>query len=192
MAKNIYIIAGANGSGKTTFARLFLPDYVKCPNFINADLIAQGLSPFEPDNVAIKAGKLLLSEIDEYSKRGDDFAFETTLSGLSYVKLFKKLKAQGYSLHLFFLWLPSHELAILRVKDRVAEGGHNIPTEVIRRRFFRGIENLFKSYIPLLDSWMLFDNSGMKPELIAIGKNGSRDVIKKNLFDKIKKQMELC
>lgn len=110
--KNLYIIAGPNGSGKTTFAKLFLPDYVNCPNFVNADLIAQGLAPFEPRAAAIKAGKLVLQQIDEYARRGMDFAFETTLSGKSYVNLLAELKSQGYSLHLFFLWIPSPDLSI--------------------------------------------------------------------------------
>jgi len=190
--KSVYIIAGSNGSGKTTFAKLFLPDYVKCPNFINADLIAQGLSPFEPKNVAIKAGKLVLEQISEYSERGIDFAFETTLSGQSHINLFKKLKAKGYSLHLFFLWLPSPELAILRVKDRVSEGGHNVSAEDVRRRFFRGIENLFELYIPLLDSWMLFDNSGIKPELIVKRNGDSEEIANEKLFHEIKKHVRLC
>ena len=112
--KNIYIIAGPNGSGKTTFAKLFLPEYVNCPNFVNADLIAQGLAPFEPSTVALKAGKLVLKQIYDYSRRGMDFAFETTLSGKSYVNLLSKLKSQGYALHLFFLWIPSARVVIVR------------------------------------------------------------------------------
>ena len=135
--KNIYIIAGPNGSGKTTFARMFLPEYVKCLNFVNADLIAQGLAPFEPRAAAIKAGKLVLQQIREYADRGIDFAFETTLSGKSYVSLLTDLKAKGYSLHLFFLWIPTPELAIARIKERVAEGGHYVPAEDVRRRFVR-------------------------------------------------------
>ncbi|MFH1223684.1 MAG: zeta toxin family protein [Pseudomonadota bacterium] len=186
MSKNVYIIAGANGSGKTTFARKFLPDYVNCPNFINADLIALGLAPFGAGNVAIKAGKLVLEQIRSYSKRGIDFSFETTLSGQLYVNLLKKLRAKGYRSHLFFLWLPNPELAVFRVKDRVAEGGHNVPVEDIRRRFHRGIENLFNLYMPLLDTWTLFDNSGVKPVLIARNKNGDKEIINKELFDMVR------
>ncbi len=187
MTKNVYIIAGPNGSGKTTFATMFLPDYVKCPNFVNADLIAQGLAPFKPRSAAIKAGKLVLQQIHEFAERGVDFAFETTLSGKSYVSLLSTLKTKGYALHLFFLWLPSPELAIARIKDRVAEGGHNVPAEDVRRRFVRGINNFFKSYESLFDSWMLFDNSRAKPLLIAKRRNGHREAINKELFEMIKR-----
>jgi predicted ABC-type ATPase len=185
--KNVYIIAGPNGSGKTTFAKEFLPDYVNCPNFVNADLIAQGLAPFEPRAAAIKAGKLVLQQIHEYAKRGVDFAFETTLSGKSYTSLLAKLKAKGYVLHLFFLWLPGAELAIARIKERVQEGGHNVPAEDVRRRFVRGINNFFALYEPLFDSWMLFDNSKAKPVLIAKRRNGHREVINEELFQLIQK-----
>lgn len=185
--KNAYIIAGPNGSGKTTFAKMFLPEYVKCPNFVNADLIAQGLAPFKPRAAAIKAGKLVLLQIREYMDRGVDFSFETTLSGKSYVNLFAELKAKGYSLHLFFLWIPTTELAIARIKDRVAEGGHYVPVEDVRRRFVRGIGNFFALYEPLLDSWMLFDNSKAKPALISKRRNGHREVVNEELFALVQK-----
>ena len=185
--KAVYIIAGPNGSGKTTFAKLFLPDYVQCQNFVNADLIAQGLAPFDPRAAAIKAGKLLLQQIHEYTNRGVDFAFETTLSGKSYLSLLAELKEKGCALHLFFLWLPSAELAIARIKERVQEGGHNVPAEDVRRRFARGINNFFTLYEPLLDSWMLFDNSKAKPVLIAKRRNGHREVINEELFQVIQK-----
>ncbi len=185
--KSVYIIAGPNGSGKTTFAQLFLPDYVKCPNFVNADLIAKGLAPFEPRAAAIKAGKLVLQQIHEYANRGVDFSFETTLSGKSYASLLAELKKKGYSLHLFFLWIPSPELAIARIKDRVAEDGHHIPAEDVRRRFARGLINFFTLYDPLVDSWILFDNSKAKPVLIAKRRNGHREVMKNELFAMIQK-----
>ena len=185
--KTVYIIAGPNGSGKTTFAKLFLPDYVQCPNFVNADLIAQGLAPFEPRAAAIKAGKLVLQQIHEYANRGVDFAFETTLSGKSYKSLLAGLKSKDYALHLFFLWLPGAELAIARIKERVQEGGHNVPAEDVRRRFSCGINNFFTLYEPMLDSWMLFDNSKTKPVLIAKRRNGHREVINEELFQMIQK-----
>lgn len=187
MKKNIYIIAGPNGSGKTTFARLFLPGYANCPNFVNADLIALGLAPFEPRSAAIKAGRLVLQQIHEFSGRGVDFAFETTLSGTSYARALTGLKKKGYAVHLFFLFIPSPELAIQRIKDRVREGGHNVPAEDVRRRFFRGINNFFKVYEPLLDSWMMFDNSKARPVLIAKRKNGHKEVIDHELFDTVHK-----
>ena len=185
--KAVYIIAGPNGSGKTTFAKMFLPEYVNCPNFVNADLIAQGLAPFGPGAAAITAGKLVLTQIHEYARRGVDFAFETTLSGKSYVSLLTDLKAKRYALHLFFLWIPSPELAIARIKDRVAEGGHHVPAEDVRRRFVRGINNFFHLYESLLDSWMLFDNSKAKPVLIAKRRNGRREVANEELFATIQR-----
>ncbi|MEJ2744215.1 MAG: zeta toxin family protein [bacterium] len=186
-AKNAYIIAGPNGSGKTTFANKFLPRYVKCPNFVNADLIAQGLAPFSPRSAAVRAGKLVLDQIGDFAKRGIDFAFETTLSGKSYVRIFKRLRAQGYALHVFFLWIPSPELAVSRIKDRVAEGGHNVPQEDVRRRFARGLRNFFTLYEPLLSSWTLFDNSGSKPVLIAKKRSGCLKIVNKVLLAEIER-----
>jgi predicted ABC-type ATPase len=185
--KNVYIIAGPNGSGKTTFAKQFLPDYVNCPNFVNSDLIAQGLSPFEPRAAAIKAGKLVLQQIDEYVRRGADFAFETTLSGKTYVNLIKELKAKNYAVHIFFLWIPTPELAISRIKDRVSQGGHNVPVEDVRRRFSRGIYNFFNLYEPLLDSWTLIDNSLEKHVLIAKKQNSHIQIFNQHLYDLIRK-----
>lgn len=187
-AKNIYVIAGPNGSDKTTFAMKFLPEYAKCRNFINADLIAKGLEPFGPERAALKAGKLVLQQIAEYSGKGVDFAFETTLSGKSYYKILKKLKLSGYSLHLFFLWIPSPELSIARIRDRVAQGGHNVPPEDVRRRFGWGIGNFFDLYENIFDNWMLFDNSGQSPVLIAERKNENRKVFHRELFDIVQKQ----
>jgi predicted ABC-type ATPase len=187
-SKNIYVIAGPNGSGKTTFATQFLPDFVNCPNFVNADLIAMGLAPFGPERAALKAGKLVLQQIKDYSGKGADFAFETTLSGKSYYNTLKLLKNSGYGLHLFFLWIPSPELSIARIRDRVAQGGHHVPSEDVRRRFGRGIKNFLGLYEKLFDTWMLYDNSGPAPVLIAKRKNGNMEILRADLFDKFRKQ----
>jgi predicted ABC-type ATPase len=163
----LYIIAGPNGVGKTTFARTFLPKYADCKNFINADLIAQGMSPFSPEAAAMRAGRLVLSEIRFFAQRKVPFAFETTLSGRSYLRLIRQLKKQGYQVHVFFLWVRSVDVALSRVKDRVLKGGHDVPEPVIRRRFGRSIRNFLAEYRPLADSWYLFDNSGATPAVIA-------------------------
>lgn len=187
--RNVYVIAGPNGSGKTTFAVKFLPEYVNCPNFVNADLIAQGLSPFSPGAAAIKAGKLVLEQIHQFANRGVDFAFETTLSGKLYVNLFKSLKIKGYKIHLFFLWIPDADLALSRIKTRVARGGHNIPADDVIRRFRRSVSNFFKLYQPLLDSWSLLDNKGPVPILIAEKKNGKIAVVNEDLYHRIVKDI---
>lgn len=182
---DVYIVAGPNGSGKTTFAREFLPNYVKCPNFVNADLIAQGLSPFEPRIAAIKAGRLVLSRIHDFAKSGSDFGFETTLSGRTHLNMLRGLKAGGYRVNIFFLWLPGVELSLLRIKDRVLEGGNNVPSGDVRRRFTRSISNFFHTYRPLADTWMLFDNSGPAPMLAAKGNNGHCIIENNELYQKI-------
>ena len=188
--KNVYIVAGPNGSGKTTFAVKFLPEYANCKHFINADLIAKGLSPFSPGAAAITAGKLVLEQIHQFANRGVDFAFETTLSGKLYVNLFKSLKKKGYRIHVFFLWVPKADLAISRIKSRVAQGGHDVPTQDVLRRFDRSITNFFTLYQSLADSWMLFDNAGVIPILIAKCKNGKLKMINRNLYDKIAQGIE--
>jgi predicted ABC-type ATPase len=183
--KNVYVIAGPNGSGKTTFAEEFLPDYVKCPNFVNADKIAAGIAPFTPQSVAIQAGKLVLRQVRDYMERGMDFGFETTLSGKSYQRLFVELKQNGYAIHLFFLWIWSPQAALERIKQRVSGGGHDVPERDVRRRFGRSICNLFDVYDKLVDSWMLFDNSHDVPLLIAKKAGGRVIITDKVLFNKI-------
>ena len=183
--RNVYIIAGSNGSGKTTFANKFLPEYAKCQNFVNADLIAQGLSPFSPRAAAIKAGRLVLEQICSLAAKNVDFAFETTLSGKSYVRLIRALKKKGYVINLFFLWIPNAEFALSRIKDRVASGGHDVPAVDVKRRFSRGIYNFLKYYKPLSDTWLLFNNADAIPRLIAKEKNGKTDVIDKEMFERI-------
>ncbi len=184
----LYVIAGPNGSGKTTFAEKFLPDYVDCFEFINADLIAKGLSPFIPSKVAIKAGKILLEQIADCSRRKVNFAFETTLAGKSYFRLFRRLKHKDYELHLFFLWLPTVQLALARIADRVRKGGHDILEHDVRRRFVRGLKNLFHIYRPLFDTWSVFDNSTASPEQIFKVEHGAVTVYNDLLFGRISKQ----
>lgn len=166
MQKKIIIIAGPNGAGKTTFAEEFLPKEAGCPTFVNADLIAAGLAPFEPNRAAFRAGRLMLAEILSHAHQGASFAFETTLSGRSYFKHIPGWRKQGYTVKLFFLRLESPELAIARVRQRVLEGGHDIPIPVIYRRFAAGLQNFEKLYKSVVDEWALFDNSESEPILI--------------------------
>jgi predicted ABC-type ATPase len=187
---NLYIIAGPNGSGKTTFVKRFLPFYAHCLNFVNADLIASGLAPFLPEGAAVKSGKLMLEEIENYRRLKVDFAFETTLAGRTYLKLLKEMRDEGYQIHIFFLWLQSPELALGRVKERVSMGGHDVPGQTIRRRFDRGLYNLFHLYQPLLDSWILFDNSGDLPVVIAKETEGTKAVFNETLFVEIREKSE--
>jgi predicted ABC-type ATPase len=182
MSHSVYIIAGPNGAGKTTFAREFLPNYADCKNFINADLIAQGMSPFSPETAAFHAGRLMLGEIELFAKRGVDFGFETTLSGRSHLRLIRDLKSRGYAAHLFFLWVPSVDLALSRVRGRVLKGGHDVPEVVVRRRFDRSVRNFLVHYCRLADSWTLFDNSGATPIVIAFEKPGEVRIMEPELY----------
>ena len=167
--KKVIIIAGPNGAGKTTFAGEFLPNAANCPNFVNADLIAAGLAPFAPESVAFKAGRLMLSEINEYAHRGENFAFETTLSGRLYARLIPQWQSYGYHVKLFFLKLASPELAIARVRQRVLTGGHNVPEPIVRRRFAAGLHNLETICKPIVDEWAIYENSGPTPILLEEG-----------------------
>jgi predicted ABC-type ATPase len=163
---NCYIIAGSNGAGKTTFATEFLPLYANCRNFINPDLLARAYSPFDPDAGMVRAARTVLERITEFTKARTDFAFETTLSGRTYVPVLRCVKKAGFLLHLFYLWVPSPELALLRIRDRVEHGGHDVPESDVRRRFGRTVGNLFNLYRPLLDTLHFFDNSSDTPRLI--------------------------
>lgn len=169
-AKRIVIIAGPNGAGKTTFAREFLPNEAGCPLFVNADLIAAGLSPFAPELAAFKAGRLMLEAIAEHVEKGESFAFETTLAGLTYARMIPLWRRAGYSVKLIFLSLPDADMALARVAARVAQGGHNVPEATVRRRFALGLRNFQRIYQPLVDSWLLYDNASSPPELLAEGK----------------------
>lgn len=171
MSKKCYIIAGPNGAGKTTFAMDLLPEEVQCKNYINADLIAKGLSPFEPELAAIQAAKLMLTEINKSINSGSSFAFETTLSGLSYQRKIEKWKVMGYQIILYYFSLPSVEMAIKRVELRVKQGGHNIPEQVIRRRFDRSKKNFEQVYKDIVDLWIVFDTSGFNPIIIKSSEN---------------------
>jgi predicted ABC-type ATPase len=165
--KKLYIIGGCNGAGKTTASFNILPDLLNCKEFVNADEIARGLSPFQPEKVSIEAGRLMLSRIDELLKSQKDFSFETTLSTRSFVSTIKKAREKEYYITLIFFWLDSIQLAKDRVKKRVAEGGHNIEEKVIERRYTSGISNLFKLYVSKVDSLLIYDNSNIESELIA-------------------------
>jgi predicted ABC-type ATPase len=171
MSKKIIIFAGPNGAGKTTFARSFLPEEAQCPRFINADLIAAGLSPFAPEAAAIKAGRLMLGEIADCTRQGVSFAFETTLAGLGYLAHIKQWRAQGYHVSLFFLSLPDAEVAIARVAERVRQGGHHIPEDVIRRRFVAGLRNFDTVYRTAVDAWAKYNNMDESPVLLEWGEN---------------------
>ena len=186
----VYVISGPNGAGKTTFASEFLPDFVDCREFLNADLIAAGLSPFAPETQNVQAGRLLLSRIKELAKGRQDFGFETTLAGRSYVRLLKEMKEGGYRVITFFLWLPSAEMAISRVANRVRQGGHNIPEDVIRRRFESGLRNLFHLYRPVFDAWWLYDASRLPPPIIASEEDGELTVLKSELYNSIQQNVK--
>ncbi len=181
--KIIYIISGCNGAGKTTASLTILPEILNCNEFVNADNIALGLSPFQPEKVAFESGRIMLERIDVLLSSDESFAFETTLSTKTYKQKLLKAKNLGFTIKLLFFWLPSIEMAINRVAIRVSEGGHNIPNDIIARRYSRGIDNLFKIYIPLCDDWAVFDNSNNKPELIAEGIQSEAIVVNKESWN---------
>lgn len=184
---NLYIISGCNGAGKTTASFTILPSMLNCNEFVNADEIAKGLSPFQPEKVAIEAGRIMLNRIQELIAMNSDFAFETTLATRSYVNTIREAKLKGYFVTLIYFWLNTPQLAIERVKERVAMGGHNIPEDIILRRYSNGIHNLTNLYCSICDFWMIIDNSFPPYSVIAEGK-GSIDVDIKNskIYNKIK------
>ncbi|QDU75282.1 Zeta toxin [Bremerella volcania] len=190
MAPTVYVIAGPNGAGKTTFASKFLPDFVHCKEFLNADLIAAGLSPFDPESQSVAAGKIMLQRMDELTSKRENFSFESTLSGRGYIKKFDSLRERGYEIEIFFLWLPSEDEAVERVANRVQQGGHNIPEPVIRRRYNSGIRNFWMAYRQIADRWHLYDNSGVPPYRIARSVAGKLQVIQQAPYGKFEQFAE--
>jgi predicted ABC-type ATPase len=182
---HLYVIAGPNGAGKTTFAKKFLPEYKECLEFVNADLIAGGISPFAPDKAAVQAGRIMLEQIHLLGNRGADFGFETTLSGKTHLKLFCDLKKKGYHIHLFFLWVNSIDIALRRIDKRVRNGGHSVPEATVRRRFEKSLFNFFNLYQPIVDSWAMFDNSEEVPKMVAFEELGVLEIIDPELFDRL-------
>jgi len=163
----VFVIGGPNGAGKTTLAETLLPDYLKVSEYVNADLIAGGLSAFNPGTVALEAGRLMLKRIHELAEKGVDFAYETTLASRSFSVFLEGLKERGYSVTLLYVWLRSPDLAVKRVRLRAEAGGHDVSREIVIRRYRRGLLNLRQSYLRLSDEWFLYDNSGARPILVA-------------------------
>lgn len=183
--KDVYVIAGSNGAGKTTFAQTFLPNYVGRVRFINPDLIAAGLSPFDPAAVAARAGRVMLAEVERSIAAGERFAFESTLSGKTYARLLQRARNSGYRIHLFYLWLPAAELAVARIRDRVEDGGHDVPVSDVCRRYGRTLSNFFNLYRGQANTVLFFDNTNDAPVLIFKDTNGKTVVHKQRLYDKL-------
>jgi predicted ABC-type ATPase len=192
MKANVYIIAGPNGAGKTTFATSFLPNYAPCTQFVNADLIAKGVAPFAPDTAAIRAGRIMLEEIERLAKLGEDFGIETTLSGKTLLHVIRELKERGYTVHLFFLRLSTADLALSRIEARVRLGGHGVPAWIVHRRFKRSVYNFFRYYRELADFWMLIDNSGDAPMTIASKTEVGLAIIQQDAYTNLLKECGLA
>lgn len=188
--KSIYVIAGPNGAGKTTFATKFLPEYVQCTEFLNADLIAAGLSPFAPSIQNFRASELMLERMRKLLDNGETFSFETTLAARSYSKRIPEWQAMGYRVFLFFLWLPSEELAVERVANRVRQGGHNIPVPTIRQRYRRGLSNFDRLYRPVVDGWLMLDGSQFPPTEVARYEEQGQVIADPDLWQDIESRMK--
>lgn len=186
--KRLYIIAGCNGAGKTTASYTILPEILDCKEFVNADEIAKGLSPFRPEKAGIEAGRLMLKRLQILLESGENFAFETTLSTRSYVNFIEKAKEQNYQVTCLFFWLHSVELAISRVETRVREGGHHIPEDVIRRRYKSGLMNFFNLFLPRVDNWLFVNNSGDMYEIIAEGAMNEMTVNNSDQWEELKEK----
>lgn len=185
---SLYIIAGCNGAGKTTASFTILPEILKVKEFVNADSIAAGLSPFNVESVAFEAGRIMLERIQQLMIEKEDFAFETTLSTRSYVSLIKKARENGYEIYLLYFWLISPDFAKQRVAKRVSRGGHSIPDEVVERRYYRGIANLLNLYLPVVDNWIVIDNME-EPNIIARGSTkGDFTILNSELWSVLSKQ----
>ena len=182
----VYLIADCNGAGKTTASLTLLPEMLECKEFVNADNIAAGISPFQPDKVAIEAGRLMLKRINDLKKIKIDFAIETTLSSRNYISKIKEFQKENYEVILIYFWLNTPLLAIERIKERVKKGGHFIPDEIVTRRYYRGIKNLLQYFIPFCDYWLVFDNSSQNAVMVA---EGIKDLEKKIFNDEIWRQI---
>ncbi len=183
---DLYIIGGANGSGKTTASMSLLPNFLDCFEYVNADAIAAALSPFNPESVAITAGRIMLERLQTLSNSGTDFAFETTLAARSFAAFIRSCKTKGYTINLIYFWLRSPELAVARVARRVASGGHSIPEDVIRRRYDRGLRNLIALYLPLCDNWIIYDNSDETAQLVTEGSiEGEQIIYNREIWNQI-------
>lgn len=186
MGKNLFIISGCNGAGKTTASYTVLPEILHCREFVNADEIARGLSPFNPEGVAIEAGRLMLQRIESLLSQDVSFSIETTLATKTYINLVRLAQRRGYQVHLIFFWLENPELAVQRVAERVKKGGHNIPTDVIYRRYVTGISNLFKYFMNEVDLWMIYDNSRSPRTFVARGgRMVDVEIYSENTYNKI-------
>lgn len=186
MSKNLYIISGCNGAGKTTASYTVLPEILDCREFVNADEIARGLSPFNPEGMAIEAARLMLKRIEELLCRNETFSIETTLATRSYLNLVQRAQAKGYTVRLLFFWLNSPELALQRVAERVSKGGHNIPEPIVRRRYVAGINNLFQLFMNEVDYWTIYDNSEYPAVQVASGgKDDEVNIIIESTYNRI-------
>lgn len=174
---SLYIIGGPNGAGKTTVALSLLPNLLGIFEYVNADAIAAGLSPLNPKSMAIQAGRLMLARIKQLTASSTDFAFETTLAARTFVPFLRHCKSQGYTINLIYFWLQSPDLAVERVARRVASGGHSIPEADIRRRYQRSCQNLLDLYLPLCDSWIVYNNSEIVFRLIAERSSNRQPII---------------
>lgn len=189
-APTCWIIAGPNGAGKTTFALSYLPTVANCRNFVNADLIAAGLSPLAPETELLAASRIFLREIENRIQARQDFAFETTLAGRSYLKLIRRLRSEGWRVELIYLALPSVEMSRLRVAERVAHGGHNIPLEDIERRFPRSLRNLLNEFSYAVDRTQCFMNNGDTPQPVFIQQGENREILNPELFQQLTQEAE--